>query len=90
MALKLFGKAAAAVIVAIMLVFFLYGMVRFPDGPIHPCGRNRYCGKQGQPHTLQQYRAYELWDTTLLYLWPAGLISLVLLNKSRWRKPSVT
>lgn len=88
--MKRIANAATAVIAAIMLVFFFYGIVRFPDGPVHPCGINRYCGKQGQPHTLQQYRAFKTWETTLLYMWPVGLISLALLNKSRWRKLSGT
>lgn len=86
--MKIISKAATAVIVAIMFALLTYGLVRFPDGPIHPCGIDRYCGKQGQPHTLQQYRAYETWETTMLYTWPVGLISLALLNKSRWRRQS--
>lgn len=81
--MKVISKTATAVIVAVMFVVFLYGLVRFPDGPIHPCDPNGYCGKQGQPHTAQQYRAYRNWETTMLYLWPVGLISLVLLNRGR-------
>jgi hypothetical protein len=85
--LKLTGKAAAAVIVTIMVVLFSYGIVRFPDGPIQPCHTNGYCGKQGQPHTFQQYRAYKIWESTMLYVWPVGLIfSLAFLKKSSWRK----
>lgn len=79
-------KAATAVIAATMFVFFSYGIVRFPDGPIHPCGTTRYCGKWGRPHTLQQYRAFEIWETTLIYMWPVGLIFLALLNKDKVRK----
>ncbi len=75
-------KTASATISAIMLVIFFYGILRFPDGPIHPCGINRYCGKQGQPHTLQQYRAFKSWETTFVYIWPVGLLSLWLLNVS--------
>jgi hypothetical protein len=79
-------KAATVVIAATMFVFFFYGIVRFPDGPIHPCGTNRYCGKWGRPHTLQQYRAFEIWETTLIYMLPVGIISLALLNKDKVRK----
>ena len=87
--MKITRKAVSAGILTIMLVFFFYGIVRYPDGPIHPCGVNRYCGKQGQPHTLQQYRAFKRWETTLFYMWPVGLVSLALWNRS-WRKSSHT
>jgi hypothetical protein len=83
--LKPIGNVAIAVIVTIMLVLLSYGIVRFPDGPIYPCHTNRYCGKQGQPHTFQQYRTYKTWETTMLYVWPVGLITLAFLKK-RWRK----
>lgn len=85
-----YSKITTAVIAAIMLIFLFYGIVRFPDGPIHPCGISKYCGKQGQPHTLEQYRAFKTWETTLLYMWPVGLLSLVVLNRSRWRKSPLT
>jgi hypothetical protein len=79
-------KVATAVIAATMLVFFSYGLIRFPDAPIHLCGTGRYCGKWGRPHTLQQYRAFSIWQTTLIYMWPTGLISLAVLKKDRLRK----
>lgn len=87
--MKIIRRVTSAIIWAAMFAYFFYGTFRFPDGPIHPCGINRYCGKQGQPHTLRQYRAYKTWNTSLLYIWPVGLVSLALLNKS-WRKPSAT
>jgi hypothetical protein len=52
-----------------MIAVFFYGVGRYPDGPIHPCveGENYlikyhpdgYCGKQGQPHTADEYQAFE-------------------------------
>ncbi len=44
-------------------VFFMYGIVRFYDGPIHPCAEHGYCGKQGQPHTRADYDAEMWWET---------------------------
>jgi hypothetical protein len=44
-------RNTSAVIVTIMLMLFVYGLVRFPDAPLHSCVDHGYCGKQGQPHT---------------------------------------
>jgi hypothetical protein len=68
--------------IAMFSVFF-YGIIRFPDGPIHPCPDHGYCGKQGQPHTLQDFIAFRTWETTIFYLWPIGLVTLVLLRRKR-------
>ena len=61
---------------------FIYGMVRFPDAPIHQCATG-FCGKQGQPHTLVDYRAFDVWQTTFFGIWPFGLVSLYLLQRHR-------
>ena len=45
----------ALFLLASMLCYFFYGVARFPDAPIEPCGTNQYCGKQGQPHTLDEF-----------------------------------
>jgi hypothetical protein len=63
-------------IVATVFVVFDQGLTRFPDNPIEPCGTNRYCGKQGQPHTREEYRAYRRWQTTMLILWPGGFLTI--------------
>jgi hypothetical protein len=64
-----------------MIGILIYGMVRFPDSPIHPCTTHGYCGKQGQPHTVFEYLAFDQWITTMYYLWPTGVIALILLRR---------
>jgi hypothetical protein len=74
-------KILGGVVMATMLVYFVYGLVRFPDAPIHPCGEGRYCGKQGQPHAVEDYRAHQSWQIGLMWLWPLGMIALFLIKK---------
>ncbi len=70
-------------IILVMAGVFSYGMLRYPDAPIHPCsGPTGYCGKQGQPHSLAEYQAFEFWQTTLISIWPIGMLALVAL---RWK-----
>lgn len=74
----------------VMGAALLYGFIRFPDGPIHACVPGRayavkqhpegYCGKQGQPHTLADYRSYREWTTAMLVGWPFGLVLLIILH----------
>lgn len=82
-------KRLTWVLVGAMLSFFLYGIVRFPDGPIHPCGVDHYCGKQGQSHTREQYFADQRWQTLLEIIWPAGMLCLYFLNKKEWDAKAV-
>ena len=72
----------------IMFVWFFYGIRRFPDQPIHPCGTHEYCGKQGQPHSLADYEAYESWSTSLYVLWPSGMLCLFLSQDRSKPKPA--
>jgi len=74
-------KILGAIVVIAMVGYFAYGMIRFPDSPIHPCGQGRYCGKQGQPHTLEDYRGDQLWQTGLMGGWPVGMVLIVLIKK---------
>ena len=76
-------KLAAGTIVVLMLGFFFYGVARFPDAPIHSCQAHGYCGKQGQPHTYADFKAFEFWQTTCFSIWPVGLIALFLLTKRK-------
>jgi len=72
---------------------FLYIMTRFPDNPIHKCEPSRnyalkvhsdgYCGKQGQPHTEEDYHAFQTWQTTLFIIWPIGIVALGILQRER-------
>lgn len=77
-------KALTFILLGTMLGVFAYGLIRYPDGPIHPCGVGHYCGKQGQPHTREQYLAFERWQTALFYMWAPGMLGLYFLNKKEW------
>jgi hypothetical protein len=69
------------IVAATMLGYFAYGVVRFPDSPIHPRGEDRYCGKQGQPRTREDYHAHQQWQTGLLWGWPLGIGALILIRR---------
>ncbi|MGF6308943.1 hypothetical protein ABIB82_002580 [Bradyrhizobium sp. i1.8.4] len=69
--------------VILMAALFLYGLVRFPDAPLHMCASG-YCGKQGRPHTLAEYSDFKAWERTLMICWPIGLIALYFLQ--RWTR----
>jgi hypothetical protein len=62
---------------------------QFPDAPIHPCVEIAgnyaikphlagYCGKQGQSHTLDDYRAFQAWELAMSIVWPIGLGGLAI------------
>lgn len=68
---------------ALMAVFFFYGIIRFPDSPIRPAADNSFVGKQGQPHTFSEYHDFKIWRNTLSYVWPVGIVVLFLLRKKR-------
>jgi hypothetical protein len=74
-------RCVSVVIAAAMFVTFIYGMWRFPDAPIHPCQKHGYCGKQGQPRSYKDFAAFQLWQTTLMWMWPSGMLGLYLLQK---------
>ncbi|GAB2801244.1 hypothetical protein [Dyella kyungheensis] len=81
-------KVATWLLGATMACIFVYGLVRFPDSPIHPCAEHGYCGKQGQPHTEQDFRAFSQWDGLMSY-WPVGIIALIVLQggvRLKWGK----
>jgi hypothetical protein len=76
-------KGLSAVVMLTMLTVLFYGLYRFPDAPIHPCSAQQYCGKQGQPHTPEDYIAFKRWESTLTWLWPPGMLVLFLLNRKK-------
>jgi len=76
-------KILAAAIGGAMLIFLLYGIVRFPDSPLRPCGDSKYCGKQGQPHTLDEYKAFAIWERVLFWSWAPGILVLLLLRRGQ-------
>ena len=68
----------------VMFAVFFYGVFKYPDGPIKPCaGSTGFCGKTGQPHTLLEYRHFNIWQNTLFAAWPIGLFIGWLLNRKR-------
>jgi hypothetical protein len=50
----------------LLAAIMIYGVVNFIDGPIKPCEKYVYCGKGGQPHTLEEYEAFRQWETLLI------------------------
>jgi hypothetical protein len=56
------------------VVFFFYGVWKYPDGPIKVCGENRYCGKQGQPHTIEDFEDHNRWNIISMTLIPLAIL----------------
>jgi hypothetical protein len=52
----------SALIAAATLV---YGIIAFPDAPIRQTGSG-YIGKQGAPHTREDYERFKLWEKLIL------------------------
>ena len=65
-----------------VVVLFVYGLIRYPDLPIRECPSG-YCGKQGQPHTAAEYRAFNAWQITLMIGWPIGIAALLFLQREK-------
>jgi hypothetical protein len=85
-----FGSKIRAIVflsvISIMGYVFHYGVTRFPDSPIAPCGTDQYCGKQGQLHTAEEFKDYHRWETTMLFLWPGGFITFAVLGLIQRRR----
>lgn len=77
--MKRLRTVVAWILGAGMAGFFAYGLLRFPDNPIRPCSEHGYCGKQGQPHTEQDYQAFSQWNDLFSY-WPVGVVALIVLQ----------
>src|SRR6476620_9007383 len=75
-------------IALVMVVLFVYGLIRYPDLPIRECPSG-YCGRQGQPHTAAEYNAFSRWQTTLFIVWPIGMLTLLLLQRGNTKGNSV-
>jgi hypothetical protein len=78
-------RNASIVIATTMGIIFAYGLIRFPDAPLHSCVEHDYCGKQGQPHTRKDFEQFEIWQNTLFCIWPIGMLALFFLNRDRIR-----
>jgi len=72
----------AATVIALGFAWFGWGMVKFPDAPIRPCGA-AYCGKQSQPHTQIDFERFHAWETGLMFGWPFVLASFGWLARTR-------
>lgn len=62
------------------LIWFFYGMIKYPDGLISNCGENKYCGKQGQHYTVEDFEDYKRWGTINIIAFPATFL-LGIINK---------
>ena len=82
-------------IMAAMISWFAWGMIKFPDAPIHLCDSatdylysnhlNGFCGKQGQSHTAEDFRLFDIWQRTLLWIWMPGIAVIALLRATETR-----
>jgi hypothetical protein len=58
---------------------FLYGIIFFVDAPFHestpqsPCVNAAFCGKDGTPHTREEFEAFVAWQNMLILSWLVGL-----------------
>jgi hypothetical protein len=66
----------------VMVVLFVCGLIRYPDLPIRECPSG-YCGRQGQPHTAAENRAFNAWQITLMIGWPIGIAALLFLQREK-------
>jgi hypothetical protein len=73
-------------VLAYMLTLFGYGLVKYPDAPLHPCSSAGYCGKQGQPHGMEQYERFRSWQAAFEWSWPIGMLALYLLNQGKFQR----
>ena len=74
-------RIAAGITALFMVGIFFYFIFRFPDGPIHECSSYGYCGKQGQPHSLSDFRSFIWWHIAFLELASLGILVLGLLQQ---------
>lgn len=74
-------RIAALSYVAVAFAWFVAGIFLFPDG-VHEFG-SAYCGKQGQPHTRDDFERFQIWQTGLMFGWPLVLIAAWCLNRGR-------
>jgi hypothetical protein len=58
---------------------FLYGAIFFVDAPLRgtnpqrPCVNAEFCGKDGTPHTREEFEAFVVWQNVLILSWLIGL-----------------
>jgi hypothetical protein len=66
----------ATCIITVMLaaVTLVYGLVKFPDAPIRETSQG-YSGKQGAPHTREDYERFKLWEKLLIASFAAAFLT---------------
>lgn len=74
----------AKLVFVFFLSFFFYGLYLYSDAPIQPCGENSYCGKQGQPHTYEDYVAYNRHYSIVPWLFALSVLSMAYLNRRKY------
>lgn len=79
-------SALTYLVLAYMFTLFGYGLIAYPDAPLHPCTSVGYCGKQGQLHTQRQYERFLGWQAAFEWSWPIGMLALYLLNQDRFQR----
>jgi hypothetical protein len=67
-------------------LFFVCGLVMFPDMPISPCGEGSYCGKQYQPRTREDYEWYRWWSLISPALLALSFLSIAYIERKRLRR----
>ena len=77
-------KILTVCIGASMILLLWGGAIRFPDAPIKECPPG-YCGKGSGEHARDDYRLFQIWETTLWIYWPIGILILALLNWKNFR-----
>lgn len=81
-------NAITGCIMIVMGTVFVGGGILYPDAPIQPChGPGGYCGKMGQPQTLEHYNGYKTWTHIMFIVWPTGILAAGILQMGRGKKP---
>jgi len=69
---------------AVMLAVLIYGCIQFYDADFRDCASG-YAGNCGKFHATAEYRAFSVWQTAVLIVWPIGAGVLIFLQRSRLR-----
>jgi hypothetical protein len=76
------ARLLSYIIGLVIVALFVYGLIRYPDLPIRECPSG-YCGRQGQPRTAAEYRAFNAWQITLMIGFPIGIAAMLFLQHKK-------